>query len=196
MDEFRRGLLADTATLRATLGRVARSVEVNHDGGTLDVTLPRQSFLGVPKGPRMYTMSPPLQGSNLVEGSIPEPVRAARPPRTALLRLSLDGAFTPTPPTFGQDPLLLRILASYPSAVSPCPKERGIRQTSKREGCQVGEGAEVEGQGGGRKFDRRSGRWYTLVVIEVFVESGVIRRVVACLSAEADLSALRRKEHR
>jgi hypothetical protein len=25
------------------------------------------------KGPRMYTMSPPLQGSNLVEGSRPQP---------------------------------------------------------------------------------------------------------------------------
>ena len=46
--ELRRGLLGDPATVRETLGRVVKKVVLKNDGGTLHITLPRQSFLGVP----------------------------------------------------------------------------------------------------------------------------------------------------
>ena len=46
--ELRRGLLGDPAPVRETLGRVVKKVVLKNDGGTLHITLPRQSFPGVP----------------------------------------------------------------------------------------------------------------------------------------------------
>jgi hypothetical protein len=46
--ELRRGLLGDAATVRETLGKVVKKIVLKNDGGTLHITLPRQSFLGVP----------------------------------------------------------------------------------------------------------------------------------------------------
>jgi hypothetical protein len=48
-------------------------------------------------------MSPPLLRSNLLESTIPQTARTAKPLRSAFLRLSLGRGFTPTAPTFGQD---------------------------------------------------------------------------------------------
>ena len=58
IDELRKGLLADRHTVRETIRRVVTKVEIKNDGGTLYLTLPRQSCLLVP--PREFeSLSPP-----------------------------------------------------------------------------------------------------------------------------------------
>jgi DNA repair protein RadC len=54
--ELRRGLLGDPRTVRETLARIVKKVVLKNGGGTLHITLPRQSFPGVaPKGIRNGT---------------------------------------------------------------------------------------------------------------------------------------------
>jgi hypothetical protein len=48
VNELRWGLLVDTATQCATLGRGALKVEARHDGGTPSLRISRKYFMGVP----------------------------------------------------------------------------------------------------------------------------------------------------